>query len=187
MTSALDASARSGVSPARVVAGVGIPLLVTAAAFGLWWLSDRLLYVGPLDRATFGWVVVVPLWLATPIASALAWRQFSARGMRIAATTLGLIVGGAAALLLWEAAAHPNCQYGASSGPEAWILPALILGAVIGGGLAASSLVASRRLATGRILGSLVAGAATQACFMAIAILAFTSFALTTSQCQRPI
>ena len=74
------------------------PLLVVAVAFVLWWISDRLLYVGPLDRATFGWAVVVPLWAAAPTFAGFSWRR-SAAGARTRFATLGgVAVGGVAAL-----------------------------------------------------------------------------------------
>jgi hypothetical protein len=174
-------------STARVVAGIAIPLLVAAAAFALWWLSDRLLYMGPLDRATFGWLVVVPVWLAVPLASAAAWRGLDARARSIMASTVGLLVGGATALFLWQAVASPNCQFGAIRGPEAWIGPSLVMGAVVGAGVAWSSILASTQVAAGRHIRAVLVGLASQAAMMFLAILVFTAFALTTSQCQRPV
>ena len=50
-----------GSSPAtqvRLAIAMLTPLVGVALAYGLWWISDRLLYIGPLDRATFGWLVV---------------------------------------------------------------------------------------------------------------------------------
>jgi hypothetical protein len=55
----------------RVWLAIVAPLVVVDVAYLLWAVSDRLLYVGPLDRATFGWLVVVPVWLAAPIAAAI--------------------------------------------------------------------------------------------------------------------
>ena len=181
------ASATRGLKPSSAVAALVFPLMAVAAAFALWWLSDRLMFIGPLDRATFGWLFVVPVWLATPLVSAFAWRGLASREKTIAATTLGVIVGGAAALLLWQATANPNCQFGAAHGPGAWIGPALVLGVLIGGGLAGSSILAANRIAAGRTLTAIAAGAGTQVGFMVVAILIFTAFALTTPACQRPI
>ncbi|MBA2373099.1 MAG: hypothetical protein H0V74_02700, partial [Chloroflexi bacterium] len=45
---------------ARVAWGTAVPLALVALAYALWWLSDRLGYIGPLDRAAFGWAVVIP-------------------------------------------------------------------------------------------------------------------------------
>ena len=38
----------------RIVVGAVLPLVVAGIAYLLWWISDRILYVGPLDRAAFG-------------------------------------------------------------------------------------------------------------------------------------
>ena len=48
----------------RVALGVAVPLVLLALVYALWWVSNELLYVGPLDRAAFGWSVVIPLWIA---------------------------------------------------------------------------------------------------------------------------
>jgi hypothetical protein len=186
MTSHSVATAPATESNRRRAGALGVPLAVAAAAFGLWWLSDRLLYVGPLDRATFGWAIVIPVWLCVPVAAALAWRGFDAAARARMATALGLIVGSLGSFILWQAVAFPNCQFGAIRGPEAWIAPALVLGAVIGGGLAVSSNVAANRVTDGRRLSALISGAGIQAAFMVVAILVVTGVALTMPACQRP-
>ena len=43
---------------------VVIPISLMGVALALWWISDKLMTVGPFDRAAFGWVFVVPIWLA---------------------------------------------------------------------------------------------------------------------------
>ncbi len=70
----------SGQNPwPRYVAAVLVPLALVGLAYVLWWISDRLLYVGPLDRAAFGWVVVVPVWIAAPVAAGFVWRTLDRR------------------------------------------------------------------------------------------------------------
>jgi hypothetical protein len=49
-------------SRVAVIAG---PLLVLAA-IGVWYVSDRLIFVGPFDRAQIGWAVVMPLLALAP-------------------------------------------------------------------------------------------------------------------------
>ena len=58
----------------RIVVGAVLPLAVAGIAYLLWWISDRLLYVGPLDRAALGWVVVIPTWIAAPAVAGLLRR-----------------------------------------------------------------------------------------------------------------
>ena len=169
-----------------LVGAVALPLLVASAAFSLWWVSDRLVDIGPFDRATFGWAVVVPVWFATPFASALAWRGLPRRTGTIAAATLGLVVGGVAAILVWQANAFPSCQFGPNRGAEAWIWPSIAIGATVGGGLAASSIIAARGALAGRYVVALASGAAGQAAFLVVAILTFGSIALAMPSCARP-
>ena len=83
---------------AHLALGVLAPLATVALAYGLWFVSDRLLYIAPLDRAAFGWAVVVPVWALAPVAAAFAWRRLTPRGITMAAAALGLIVGGLAAV-----------------------------------------------------------------------------------------
>lgn len=168
----------------RLVVAVGLPLAVVALAYGLWFVSDRMLYVGSLDRATFGWVVVVPLWLAAPLVAARAWRGLDAGHRRLAATALGLLVGVPAAVLL-GLALQPNCVYGAAIGPSHALTKALALAVTISGGLAVSSLHAARLAASGRAAASLAVGAGLQAAFFGASLLLAT-LVLQGPTCPRP-
>lgn len=62
---------------AHLALGVAASLATVALGYALWSVSDRLLYIGPLDRAAFGWAVVVPVWALAPVAAALAWRRLT--------------------------------------------------------------------------------------------------------------
>ena len=121
-----------------VAVGIGAPLGTVGIAYAIWWISDRMVYVGPLDRAAFGWLVVVPVWMLAPIAAAYAWRSLSGRELALAVTLTGLVVGAAAAWLIWAASAFEllDCQFGALRGPSDFIPGSLFFGAVVGGGLA---------------------------------------------------
>lgn len=84
----------SGRSPSlarlgRVAAAAMLPLAGAGLAYLLSWVSDRLLYIGPFDRAAFGWFVVVPVWALTPLAAAVAWRAIDARDAAWAAAVAG--------------------------------------------------------------------------------------------------
>lgn len=90
----------------RLGLGVAAPLATVAVAYGLWWISDRLLYVGPLDRAAFGWAVVVPVWAMSPVVAGFVWRRLTPRSTTLAAVTVGLVVSSVAAVLFWLAVAY---------------------------------------------------------------------------------
>jgi hypothetical protein len=46
---------RSSRSPK--VIGVAASLAAVALVYLVWWISDRLVFIRPVDRATFGWLV----------------------------------------------------------------------------------------------------------------------------------
>lgn len=161
---------------------VGAPLAVVGAAVGLWVISDRLPFIGPLDRATFGWSVVVPLWAVAPIAAAIAWRRLSPRTLRLAAAACGLVVGVPVSILLWQAAAFPACS--PARPPHEWVLPAIILGGVIGGGFGLNDVLASGHLRAGHPWRALGIGAAGQLAIVGLG--SALAFGLFYGLCERP-
>lgn len=176
---------RTGGLLGRLALGVAVPLAVVALAYALWWVSDRLLYIGPLDRAAFGWAVVIPVWLAAPVAAGFAWRGLTARASCMAAVVVGSVIAGVAAVLFWQSVAYPDCAYGATHTPVDWVLPSLVLGLIIGGGLAISALIASRFVRQGRLWTAAVLGAGTEIVMVFAAILV-AGMMLLVPGCQRP-
>ena len=167
------------------VAGVVAPLAVAAAAYVLWWVSDQLLYIGPFDRAAFGWAVVIPVWLAAPVAAAFAWRRFISSETTIATGVVAATIGVAAAILFWQSVSSPNCDFGAIRTPSEFVLPSVILGAVIGGGLGVSALLALRAVQSGRRWQGVVIGASAEAVMVLVAIIV-AGVMLIGPGCQRP-
>jgi hypothetical protein len=76
-----------------VLALAAAPVLIVAS-IAVWWISDRLLYIGPFDRAQVGWVVVVPLFLLAPAAAALAARSAGRRTAAAVAAVVATVIGG---------------------------------------------------------------------------------------------
>jgi hypothetical protein len=172
----------TGGQAVRFGLGVAVPLAVVALAYGLWWISDRLLYIGPLDRATFGWAVVIPVWLSAPIAAGYAWRRLTARGITMAAIVVGAAVSSITAVLFWQAVAHPDCR--AVRAPIDWVLPSLFIGGLIGSGLAASGLLAAALFRRKDPWAAALAGAGAELALLFVAILAATALVLGPN-CQR--
>jgi hypothetical protein len=168
----------------RIVVGAVLPLAVVGIAYLLWWISDRLVYVGPLDRAAFGWVVVVPVWIAAPAAAGLAWRRLEQRTTLAVSVLVGAVIAAVAAALLWQAIAFPACD--AIHAPQDLVAPSLLFGAVVGGGLAMSGLVSTRFARQGRLIAALVLGAGTELLMVAAAILVISATLLGPS-CQRSV
>lgn len=169
----------------RVVLGIAIPLGIVSVAYSLWWISDRLLYIGPLDRAAFGWAVVIPVWVAAPVAAGFAWRGLTSGARLLAAGISGSIISFAAALLFWQAVAFPVCQFGGVRMPGEWIAPSLIVGGMIGGGLVGSGLFASTLVRQGHPWRAVVIGATMEMIMVFVAILV-TGAVLMVPACQRP-
>jgi len=170
---------------ARVLLGVAAPIATAALAYLLWLLGDRLLYVGPLDRATFDWAVVVPVWAVAPVAAAFAWRRLTTRGTLVAAVAVGLIVGGVASALLWSAIAFPNCEFGVIRSPTELVPPSVFVGLVIGAGLSVSSLLSVAFNRRGHPWWASVVGAGSGFALVLVAVLA-ASTVLLGPACQRP-
>jgi hypothetical protein len=169
----------------RIVMGAALPLGVAAIAYLLWWISDRLLSIGPFDRAAFGWVVVIPTWIAAPVAAGLAWRRFDQPTTLAVAGLVGVVITVVAAALLWQASAFPACETGAIHTPQEMVPPSLLFGAVVGSGLALSGLVSARFARQGRLIAALVLGAGAEVLMVAAAILV-VGLMLVGPGCQRP-
>ncbi len=169
----------------RLGLGVVAPLATAALAYGLWWISDRLVQVGPIDRATFGWAVVVPVWVMTPAVAGFAWQRLTPRNIALAAVAVGLLMSSVAALLFWLAVAHPDCEFGAVRTPGELMLPSLGVGLVIGVGLAASCVLTVAIIRRGHRWRAAFGGAAMEFGLVWVAILVAATVLLGPG-CQRP-
>jgi hypothetical protein len=169
----------------RVALGVAVPLVMLALVYALWWISNELLYVGPLDRAAFGWSVVIPLWIATPVVSAFLWRPLTVRAANVSAILVGATVSVVAAILLWRPVSQPGCEFGASRQPVEWVAPSLFVGIVVGSGLAISGLVALRFIRRGQPWRALILGALAEFA-MVFAAIGATAYVLVGGSCQLP-
>lgn len=176
---------RPGEPRHRFVLAVGAPLALVALSYGLWSVSDRLVQIGPLDRAAFGWIVVMPVFVATPIVAGFAWSGLLPRTAALAAGVVAATITAVAAVLFWQAVAYPDCEFGAIRSPLDWAVPSLLLGGVIGGGLAVSGLVATTFARQGRPWRAAVAGVGVEVVGVAAAILVGAGMLIGTG-CQRP-
>lgn len=164
--------------PIHLLIAIAIPLALLALAYALWAISDRLLQIGPLDRAAFGWIVVVPISSLAPGVAGLAWAPMPARRQRTAAILVGGVVALASGVLLANAIDYANCAPVTSWTDD---LPgslavglAFAAGPVLGA-LAAASIA---RGVTGmwRIPAALAAGAIIGVVGLFAAVLTFAAF-----------
>lgn len=169
----------------KQIRAAATPLVVVSAAGALWWASDRIGQVGPLDKATFGWLFVVPIWAAAPATAGLAWRDLAATTRRRAAIAEALLVGGVAGFLLWLDVITADCQNGLARTPLEFAVPAIVCaaaaGAVFGFGLSQ----ASAQAVAGHRLRSIAVGAAAQlAIMLVVPTIAYVGFF--GGPCARP-
>jgi len=170
---------------AHLALGIAAPLATAAVAYALWFVSDRLRYIGPLDRAAFAWAVVVPVWVIAPVAAGFAWRRLTPRSTAVAAAAVGLIVGGVASALLWSALAYPNCEFGAIRSPIELVPASVFVGLVIGAGLSSSCLLAVALVRGGHPWWASLVGAGSGLALVFVALLA-AAVVLLGPACQRP-
>jgi hypothetical protein len=159
---------------ARLVLAIALPLAILSLASALWWVSDQALYVGPLDRAAFGWVVVVPLWLSAPVIAGFLWNSVTRRQAKLAALIVGSIISAAAALAYWQSIGTPfDCGFGTVAPAIDFLPQALIVGVLVGGGLALDGLLVARLAQLGVRWWAVIVGAGTE-----VFLLGFAFFAL---------
>ena len=184
-TDALREGAAAQAPAVRVALAIAAPLGTAALAFGLWAMSDRAGSIGPLDRAAFGWLVVVPVWVLIPVAASYAWRRLSPAQLRASAGMVGVVLTLVASILVWSAVAHPGCQFGALRGPAELVVPSLAEGLLIGGGVVGASLAALAMLRRSRPWIALVTGAGLGLVAVFAAVLGAAALVLGPA-CQRP-
>jgi len=141
----IDPSHRS-----RVALGVAVPLGVLVLAYALWHYSDLVGYVGPLDKASFGWVVVAPVWLLAPLAAGWTWRELTPPASALAKVIVGAIVTTVATVLFWIAVTEPACEFGPRTPSTGWMAPSILIGLLVGSGLVAGGSFAAHEIRDGR-------------------------------------
>jgi hypothetical protein len=168
-------------SRAAVFAG---PLLVLAA-IGVWYVSDRLIFVGPFDRAQIGWAVVVPLFALAPGIAGLAERRDELEeSSRLAAnlTVVGLGLGATMAVLATETIA--SCRPVAS--PLDILLQALVTGLLAAAAFAVPYRVAAYLSTRVRPWQAVVPAAGLCLLIAGIMLFVFSMFLFPTLSCARP-
>lgn len=167
------------------VVAIATPLAVIALAWALSSISDRLLWVGPLDRAAFGWIVVVPPWLLAPAAAAVVMRSLATRASAAVALAVVVTMALPAAFLVWQSAAFPGCPTGATRTPSEMVAPAATVGAILGIGLGAACFSAAELWRNGHSRVAVLAGAAIHLGTSAVAF-ALGPLYIIGPLCQRP-
>jgi hypothetical protein len=102
--------ANAGASSLALLAG---PILF-AIGVVLGFVSNAMIWIGPIDRATFGWAVVVPVCLVAPVLSGLVARRVGERAALLASL---LAAAAIAVFFSWSLAANVT-QLGCDPNPD---------------------------------------------------------------------
>jgi hypothetical protein len=90
---------------------LGVAPLLLLLALATWFVSDRLVVIGPFDRATIGWGVVVPLLMMAPGAAALAGSGTTSPGLaRLVVAGTSVVTGLVVVLGLASAVTFVDCR-----------------------------------------------------------------------------
>jgi hypothetical protein len=172
----------------RMIVGVAGPVAMFAVLFALWLASDRLVHIGPFDRGSFFWVVLLPLWCLSPSLAALLWRRLGPEAAPPAATVVGLGLAVVAGVILWYAGTsdQATCELGPRTDAVGLIVPMGLLGVLIGAGWALCAL-ASRALLLHRRSGIAVGlGVALMLGHFIVAVIATGAVIMVAGGCNRP-
>jgi hypothetical protein len=158
---------------------VGPVLFATGVALGF--ISNAMVWIGPIDRATFGWAIVVPMCLLAPVASGLAARRAGERPALLAAL---LAAAGIGLFFAWSLAAGVT-QLGCDPNPDR----ALVIAHAVPVGLAVGVTFVGAAWATlrlgDRLAFAIAAGLGTAVVGGVVSLLVFaTQFAA--SSCAPP-
>jgi hypothetical protein len=169
---ALDRATESAGSRVVTAASLLVAPALIVAGIITWTISDRLLLIGPFDRAQVGWAVVVPLFMFAPGAAGIATIR---AGRRAGTLMIAAVAIGVGAALLASLAAVPR-QIGCElvSDPIAIAGRTLPIAITAGGSFAVAATIAAGAASRGRpaaivtgFLAGLAGGAVTLLVFAA--------------------
>jgi hypothetical protein len=160
----------------RSLAALGVAPLLLLLGVASWFVSDRLVVIGPFDRATIGWAVVVPLLAIAPGAAALAGSGSTSPGLaRLVVAGTSIITGLFVVLGLAAAITFVDCR--PVSSPLQVVPRTLPTALVLGVGFALSAATAWGPAQHGRRIVALLVGAAVWILAAALGLFAlFVSF-----------
>jgi hypothetical protein len=154
------------------LATLSIAPLLLLLAVAVWFVSDRLVTIGPFDRAKIGWAVVVPLLALAPGAAALAGSGSTSPGLArrvVAGTSIVTVLF--VVFVLASAITFIDCR--PATGPLEVVPRTLPTAFVLGIGFAISAGAASGPALHGRRFVALVVGAAVWVVAAALGLFAF--------------
>lgn len=146
----------SGMAFSRSVA---VPLGILLVAFGVLVFAGQAGSLGPLDFATYQWLLL-GLWVSAPVVGGFASRALAHGQLASGAKVLGLVLGLAvAAFFLTAAGTASSCRDAGSGSAAGYVLGCLGVGALVGVGAGASEFVTALLARRGWLLVTVLLGA----------------------------
>jgi hypothetical protein len=137
---------------------VAVPFGILLVAFGVLIFAGQAGSLGPLDFATYQWLLLA-LWISAPVVGGFASKVLADRQLTSGATVLGLVLGLAvAAVFLTAAGTASSCQNAGNGSAAGYVLGCLGVGAIVGVGTGASELVTALLARRGWVLVSMLLG-----------------------------
>jgi hypothetical protein len=158
------------------LATLGIAPALLVLALAVWFVSDRLVTIGPFDRAKIGWAVVVPLLALAPGAAALGGSSSTSQGLaRLIVALTSIVTSIVVVFGLASAITFVDCRPATS--PLEVVPRTLPTAFALGVGFAISTAAAWRPALHARRLAVVLVGAAVWVVAAAIGLFAlFVSF-----------
>jgi hypothetical protein len=166
------------------LAVLGVAPLLLALGLAVWFVSDRLVIIGPFDRAQIGWAVVVPLLAMAPGVAALAGpRAASPELARL--VVAGMSIGTGVLVVIGLAATITVLDCRPVSSPLEVVPRTLPTAFVMGIGFAISAAAAWGPALRGRTLVALLVGAMVWIVAAALGLVVFL-LSFPTLSCAAP-
>jgi hypothetical protein len=170
----------------RVTVAILVPLIMLGAAMMTGLAVNYAGQLGPLNRATISWIVVVPLIVLTPVVAGFLWRSMTRRAMLATALVVAAIAVVTVAAFAWLSIATTECSTARIISNAAAVIPALFIGLGCGVPIVTAGYIVARtsgraqpmRVVAAGIGGGIVAGLVS----LGIAALVL----LTLQMCARP-
>lgn len=153
----------------RLWLGIGLTLgLIALSAVALWVIDSLVVFIGPFDRGTLGWVAA-PLWLSAPVVGGFIWSSLTLNRARFAAVVVGAVVSTAAAIVFWQWIGTPfDCGFGTVAPAIDFLPQTLLVGVLVGGGVALTGLLVAELVRLGVRWWAVVVGAGAEAVLIVV-------------------
>jgi hypothetical protein len=159
--------------------GLSVGPLLVAVSLLVWLVADRLVIIGPFDRAQITGIIALPLFLLAPGTLGVAAAQADARRGRLALALVPVALGVLAVVGLMATVTQVGCR--PVAGPADVLAPALPVGLAVALAFGLPALTARQLADRGSLVA--IAGAAVLAVVGAVVVLGVALVAFPVLSC----